>query len=227
LRGVFGFRLDLYLRDLRDLPQSAAIGWREAGLRGIWSELRNLTLDRLYRTIRLVALEQKLDRARDIPPPADVEIRMLAATDLPGLRDIIRPRALRRFERRLATTGRRCFAAYRDGRVIGYTWSSDLVEPDLETFPLPLPSDAVYCCDLYVVPRERNKGLGSALVSARMADARARGFRRCWRVVERSNRASLRTVEKTGGDARVVGEASFQKTLGRTRARYTPHPALP
>jgi GNAT superfamily N-acetyltransferase len=74
-----------------------------------------------------------------------------------------------------------------------------------------------------VDPRERGRGVGSALVSARLSAARERGHRRAWRVIAPENRPSLRTIEKSsGGAARVVGSLTYVTFFGRMRLRYEP-----
>ncbi len=91
------------------------------------------------------------------------------------------------------------------------------MDPDLEFYPLPLPEDAVYLWDLYVIPEERNRGVGSALMSARLQHARGAGFRRAWRVVDAGSRPVLRILQRSaGGGARIAGEVALLK-VGRRR----------
>lgn len=71
-------------------------------------------------------------------------------------------------------------------------------------------------------------GPARALVSARLALARSRGYRVGWRLVSPDNRASLRTAEKTG-KVKIVGELSYVRILGRLyprEIRYGKRPVL-
>lgn len=219
-----GLRLRLYLRQLGDLPDSCAWAWRERRAAGVADELRLLTTWALRRELRMLVLEQELAAVDMSPPPAGIEIGPLIERDWRALEEIASVRTLRFFRRRLARGGRTCLVARRDGRAVGYSWLSDRLEPDIETYPLPLPPDTVYAWDLYVAAHARGDGIGTALVRARLAYARERGFLRAWRIVDPGNAPSLRTAEKTGGGVCVVGAASFSKRPGRATARYEPRP---
>ena len=107
--------------------------------------------------------------------------------------------------------------------MIGYVWLSDRIDPDLEMHPLPLTPGAVYGWDVYVVPDERGKKIGPALVSARLQYARERGYRTSWRVIALDNRASFRAVRKTApGELRTRGELWYVRILGRVFAWQRP-----
>ena len=75
-----------------------------------------------------------------------------------------------------------------------------------------------------MLPSERSNGIGSALARARLAVARARGFREGWRLIARSNLASMRTLKKSSadGETRTVGEIRFVKLFSRLQARFIP-----
>jgi GNAT superfamily N-acetyltransferase len=115
--------------------------------------------------------------------------------------------------------------AWRGRQPIGYAWVADEVGPDVTLVPLPLPADAAYLWDLYVIPAERCNGIGSALASARCEIARARGFREGWRTIKRTNHASIRTLARSGPGARVVGELRYIKLTTRIYARFTADPS--
>ena len=204
------------VQGIRSLPSDLAVAWRtdgRAGLRAL------LPIGRLYIRRHFLVIEQELREVIEVAPPPGVEIEP-AGEDCARLRPILRSRQLALFDRRLAA-GRTCLIATREGRPVGYTWISERVDLALEHHPLALPPDAAYLWDLFVVKDERGSGIGSALVSARLALARSRGHRVGWRLGSPDNRASLRTAEKTGkvkiflgilltGNPRLV----FQITLG-------------
>ncbi|HEY8259453.1 MAG TPA: GNAT family N-acetyltransferase [Gemmatimonadales bacterium] len=217
-------RLTRLVGHWRDLPAETARAWRVGGLR----EVRQLFADRsvhlVFRRDRMVVIAQRLDGVREVPAPAGVTISIATAADVDRLAGMVGARDLDLFRARHAA-GRTCLLAWRDGRPIGYTWLSEHVGPDVTICPLPLPSHAAYLYDLYVVPAERSSGVGSALVSARLRLARERGFIEGWRMISVGNRASFRTVDKTGGTGtRVVGEMRYYKVLDRIYPRFTPAP---
>jgi GNAT superfamily N-acetyltransferase len=95
------------------------------------------------------------------------------------------------------------------------------VDPAVEGLPLALPDAAAYLWDLFVLRSERGSGVGSALTAARLAWAHERGFPLGWRVIRPLNRASVRTVEKTG-EPRVLGEIRIARTFGPRRFSEVP-----
>jgi GNAT superfamily N-acetyltransferase len=79
----------------------------------------------------------------------------------------------------------------------------------------------VYLWDSYVLPAERGRGIGSALVAERLGIARGLGYAEAWRMIAPRNAASLRTL-RAGGPVQVVGEIRFVQLLGSLRARFDP-----
>jgi GNAT superfamily N-acetyltransferase len=219
-----GIRVDLYLRELRDLPRDAALGWREQGIRGVGAELRRVTLGQVRWSNRYLIIERRLADVSHADPPAGVRIDAFQGPDWSVLAPIAPARALRAFRERSERGERTCIVAWRDGRPVGYTWLSASIEREIEALPLALPDDAVYGWHLHVAPRSRGAGIGTALVRARLLHARARGFRREWRAIRADNRPAVRTAVKTGGELLVVGTASLTKRLGGTSADYEPCP---
>jgi GNAT superfamily N-acetyltransferase len=214
-------RLDKYLADIRGFPADAALAWRHERWRGVWDTLAQRSLHRVFRHGRLTVYAQPLAAAREVPPPSGVRLAPLAEADWAALGELVSRRNLERF-RLLAGRGHRCVVAWRGARPIGYAWVALWMEPAVSLCPLPLPADAAYLWDLYVVPAERSSGVGSALAGARLGVARERGYREGWRMIERSNRASLRTLVKSGGTTRVVGEVRYVKLLSRMRSWFAP-----
>jgi len=210
-----------YARDLRTFPADAALGWRHEHWRGVWDALAPRSFHRVFRSGRMVVFAQPLASAREIPPPEGVTLARLREQDWPALAKLVTQRDLERF-RLLAGRGHVCIVAWRDSRPIGHAWVAARMEPEVSLCPVPLPADAAYLWDLYVVPAERSSGVGSALASARLRVARERGYREGWRMIAGSNRPSIRTLAKTAGDTRIVGEVRFVKLLSRLRSRFVP-----
>jgi len=206
---------------LRDLRRDAAITWSYGGVAAIWEALRARSVHWLYRRQVGILFEEDLAMVSRGTPPAGVEIRALSDRDWGPLAQTLTTRGLERIRRR-TMPGRTCLIAWRGERPIGHTWLSERGGTP-GSVPVPLPSDASYGWDLWVDPRERGRGVGSALAIARLEYARERGRRRVWRVVIPRNRPALRTVEKSsGGSARAIGRVTYVTCLGRRRTRYEP-----
>jgi GNAT superfamily N-acetyltransferase len=218
-------RLAKYARDCKTFPGDAVLAYQRGGARDVWEELARRTLQRLVQVGRCVVFAQPLDRLPEIPPPEGVSISLMNEAGCDALVPLVSQRELDRFRVRLAN-GRHCFVAWRGIRPIGYAWVADRVGPDVTVVPLPLPPDAAYLWDLYVLPAERCNGIGSALASARCQLARARGFREGWRMIAPSNHASIRTLVRSGPGARVVGEMRYIKLITRMYVRFTPSTIL-
>lgn len=217
-------RLARYLSDARTLPHDARLAWHLEGWAGVWSEIRERTVYRLHRRGHFLVIEQDLSSFHPAPLPSGVGLAEVTEEEWPRLGEIIGTRKLVRY-RGNAARGRICIAAWRGDRPIGYTWVSDRMEADIEVYPLPLPESAAYLWDLYVIPKERGSGVGSALVAARLDYARQRGFRTGWRMISPRNKASLRTLDKTSGPGtRILGEIHYRKWLSRARIDYQPAP---
>jgi len=214
-------RLRKYSRDLVTLPHDVRLVYRRGG----WLEVRQLLADRtwhrIYRAERMLVIEQDLEHFRDVPIPAGVSIRKLEDRDWAALGALVPMRELDRF-RKVVSGGHVCLIAWRGTQPIGYTWYAGHLAPEVSILPIPLPSDAAYLWDLYVIPSERSTGIGSALVAARLRLAREAGFKLGWRAVLPTNAPSLRTVDKTAGNGRVLGEVRYVKVLSRMFASYAP-----
>jgi GNAT superfamily N-acetyltransferase len=210
-----------YVEDCRTFPKDAALAYRYEGWRGVWNTLAPRTIERLFRTGRVVIFAQTLDIVPDVAPPAGVRILALSESDWPALSTLVSQRALAQFQA-LVAAGRHCVVAWRGSQPIGYGWVAERIGPDVTACDLALPAHAAYLWDLYVIPSERSTGVGSALARARIRTARELGFTEGWRMIAPSNGASLRTLAKSANGTRVVGELRFVKVLSRMRVRFTP-----
>jgi GNAT superfamily N-acetyltransferase len=203
----------------RDVRRDLVLMWRGGGVAAAREAVLHRTLHRLYRRRKYLVLEHPLLDGGEDSLVEGVEIRPLEDRDWGPLEKAITTRTLERFRRRLAR-GRTCFLAWSGERPIGYSWISERVEPEIEELVMPLPNDALYCWDLYVMPDERNRGVGSALANARLRHARQLGFQRAWRVVSADNAPAIRTSQGWAPGVRTLGEVTVVKLLGRVRARY-------
>lgn len=199
---------------ISEFVRDSADAWGDHGLGGLIQEWREWIVFPVFRHGSLIVIEQDLEEDRPEPLSQDVTVyRKSDADNWSGFASIANRRMIARMRRALIR-GRNCIVACRDGRIIGYTWISDRVDSDLELFPIPLPKDAAYGWNLYVTPVERNAGVGSALVTARLNLARQLGFRRMWRAIDAKNAPTVRTVEKTwGSGSRIVGKLKYVKIL--------------
>jgi GNAT superfamily N-acetyltransferase len=213
-------RLARYIRECRSFPADARIAWSTQGWRGVWDALARRTLRKVLRTDRMILFAQDLDDLPAVSPPDGVTVTPLRPRELPMLAYLVSGRDLEDF-RGLLSAGRSAVVAWRNGRAVGYAWLADRLGPDVTRCPIPLPESAAYVWDLYVVPAERCRGVGSALVAARLDLAREKGYQEVWRMIAPDNLPSLRTL-RAGGATRVVGEIRFVQMLGVMRARFTP-----
>ena len=198
-----------FLRDVR-------VGIETAGTVGFASRILEEVTGRAYRRSRLIVIEQDVGAVTHVPRPGGVTVEPFEG-DWVRVDPILTSRGRDRFSLRIEA-GRHCLLAYRDGRVVGYTWISPEIDMEIEGLPLALPADAAYLWDLFVLHGQRSGGIGSALTSARLAYAREAGFRLGWRAISPTNRPSLRTAEKTGA-VRILGEIEIRRSFGRTRFR--------
>jgi GNAT superfamily N-acetyltransferase len=219
-------RLQRYATDWKTFPADAALSYRLDGIRGVWEALAPRTVHRLFRQGHLVIFAQTLEATIEVDPPAGVTIALAKESDWPALATIVTQRDLERFKE-LVAAGRHFLVAWRGPRPIGYAWVAERMGPDVSQVPLRLPADAAYLWDLYVLPAERSNGVGSALARARLKTARALGFREGWRMIAPSNHASLRTLQKTASNVRIVGEQRYLKLATRMYSRFTPGTGRP
>jgi hypothetical protein len=211
-----------YLRDAFTLPRDASAGWRHAGLPGAWRELRLRTLDRISRRGLALLLEHVLADVPHVPVPEGVRIAPFTGPDWTPFLALTTEKRIARFRRRIVR-GRECLVAWRGERPVGFTWISRRMERDVETYSLPLPSDAAYHWDLYVASAERGSGLGTALAFARLHHTLEQSYRLAWRLIDVDNGASQKTAQKTASaSTRVIGELRYLSVGGRSWSRFTP-----
>ena len=214
-----------YLRDWRTFPADVALTCRLMGMRGIWEAIAPRTVGRLFGAGHMMIFAQTLEAIPETAPPVGVTIRRIEEGDWSALSAMVMDRTMARF-RRLVAGGCHGLVAWRGQKPIGYAWVAERVGPDVTAvFPAILPAHAAYLLDLYVLPEERNSGVGSALSSARLVTARELGFREGWRMISPSNAASLRTLVKSGNGTRIIGELRYLKLLSRIHSRFTPEEA--
>lgn len=213
-------RIRKYLHDARTFPGDAANAWRRERFGGVCEELAQRSAYRLVRWSRSLVLEQELAWSTDAPPPAGIEIRQFSGPDWARMAPLASLRT-RTIMAMASARGRTLLVAWRGAAPVGYAWCSERMERDIETFPLPLPSDAAYLWGLYTPPAERCRGIGTALARARLQWARDQGYRLAWRVIAVHNAASFRTAEKSSGRApRILGELRSLKLLWLRSMRY-------
>lgn len=216
-----GILRNKYVRDLWTFPAAACEAWRHQGWVGVRRELAVRTTRRVVEWGRAVVLEHELDSLREIPPPDDLRLAPYRPEDDPAIA-AVSSRATARRLLRLHERGRVGMVAWRGSSPVGWGWLSWRMDPDLETYPMPLPEGAVYGWDLHVVPDERGRGIGRALIVGRARLARERGAHRLRVVIERTNTAPLRLAGSLFARSRAVGEIRYFRLLGRTRARFVP-----
>lgn len=211
------------------LLHDLGVGARRGGPGALVSRVLRARIAAVYERTRLIVIEQETGGLPDVRVPEGVRIATLdgTAAEFRSLDELLTSGIRRDFDRRLAA-GRECLVARRGDRAIGYTWMSRTVDPAVEGLPLALPEGAAYLWDLFVVRSERGTGVGSALTRARLVWTHDCGMPLGWRAIRPRNRASVRTVEKTG-EARILGEIRIERTFGPRRiseVRYGGRPLI-
>jgi GNAT superfamily N-acetyltransferase len=166
----------------------------QAGPRGLWFAVLARLIYRRYHLYE-VALDRSL-------PAAEVSVPLTFEELSADMTEEQRPFWLEQspvyFERCFAA-GYRCFIARVEGRPVAVSWSAhDRIWSDFLECQIPLGEDEAYGFATYVLPEARGKGIAPALISYRariLADA---GNRRLFHLVEPTNRANARLVEKLG-----------------------------
>lgn len=168
--------------------------WRTEGAGSFFIKLLDATC---YR--RLFLLERSLaDPIPDVVPRIPVEIGLLAGAEIPEyLR--LRPDATEREIRARLDSGAWCFVARHEGRIVCARWAAPdrLAIDHLET-ELRLATDEASSFDLFTSPEHRGNGVSPAASVAMLRHLRDLGYRRVVVAVTPENRASLRSIEKTG-----------------------------
>ena len=214
--------MNKYIRDALTFPHDASRAWRHSGTRGVWRELRMRTLDRFSRGGLALLVEHVVADVPTITIPDDVRIAPFAGPDWTPFLALTSERRVAGFRKRIER-GRECLVAWRGDRPVAFTWISTRMDPDIETYALPLPADATYHWDLYVASEERGSGVGTALAYARLHYARQKSYRIGWRLIDIDNIASQRGAQKTAtASTRVIGELRYRNFFGRSWYRYDP-----
>jgi ribosomal protein S18 acetylase RimI-like enzyme len=219
-------QIEKYRRDWSSFPSDAALGYRAEGVRGVWSALAERSVYRVFRMGRLTVYAQPLGNIPVLPPPPGIRVAAIRDEEWPVFSSLVSQRNLSRFRAR-AQAGCHCLVAWRGSTPLGYAWVAEQITPLVSEVPPPLPPDAAYLWDLFVIPGERGNGIGSALAHARLHTAQALGFREGWRMISPSNTASIRTLDKSGSEALVIGELRYLKVVTRLRVRFIPAPDHP
>lgn len=206
-----------------DFTADIAEAWRQGGAGAMWDELREWLLYPTARHGKLLLVEQALPDSIEVRPPPGVRVEQLEDRHWEALSAICNRRMLRR-HRRALQRGRVGILAIRDEQVLGYTWLSDTLDRDLEVYPIKLGPKAVYGWNLFVDPAERGKGIGSALVRARMRLARDLGHETTMRVIDPENQPAIATVRNSSSErpARALGILYYFKLFRWVPSRFRP-----
>lgn len=206
---------------IEDFTADVGRAWRQGGAGAMWGEVREWLLYPAARHGKLLVVEQELPDSIDVRPPPGVRIERLEDRHWEALSAMCNRRMMRR-HRRAIQRGRVGILAIRGQQVLGYTWLSDTMDRDLELYPVDLDPKAVYGWNLFVDPSERGKGIGSALVRARMRMARDLGYETTMRVIDPENRPAIATVRNSSGErpARVLGILYYLKLFRWVPSRF-------
>lgn len=193
---------------------------RDGGIRGVLRrEVRYRLLPPFYLTEEHLLSYPLEDPAPPLPPPEGVRIARFEDEDWSLLRPLRGPSQRRLFARR-REAGRIPVVAWRGELPVGVTWFTARVEPALEGVRFALPDGWAYEYGLYVHPRERGHGVGSALSNAAAHLARCLGFRHYCGIVYGRNAAAIRSARRAsaldpaGRGVRVIRLGQLPVLLG-------------
>jgi GNAT superfamily N-acetyltransferase len=177
----------------------------------------------VFHVRRYDVLELDLGWVREAAAPEGVEIRAFGEADWAAL-DAACGRRTRTWLRRWVPRGLRGFVAMRAGRLVGHGWYGRGAVPQPHLYPGPLPADAIVLPWVWVAPAERGRGVASALLAARVAEARAAGCRRAWIAIRRGNEGPLRELARACGGLtpRRLGALTLLRVLGVRRRGWRP-----
>ena len=211
--------------DIRTFPGDLVLALLNEGAHGAWKALASRSIRRVLRWGRSQILAVAFEDEIDVAPPEGISIRAAGQCDLAALASLVGQREARRLGLLLAH-GAHALIAWRDGKPVGQVWWTERLGPKILPWPFPvsLPGRAVYFWNLYVLPRERNRGIAAALHSAGVREAQAAGFRERWGMVTPSNLASLNAARKGTRNLRLIGEVRFVQLFGRAYMRLVPEP---
>lgn len=166
-------------------------------------------------------VELDLARVGEAPVPDGVEVHAFTECDRDGLAAAAGGRTIE-WLRRWVPRGLRGFVAVRDGRVVGHGWYATHPVPQPHLYPDVPPADAIVLPWVWVAPSERGRGIGSALLRARAAEARRAGFRRAWSAIRTGNDAPIRELGRVAGpgNLRLLGEVTLLRVLGIRRRTW-------
>lgn len=189
---------------------------REQGPRGVAAGIRRS----LIRVRRVYVIEHPLESRDEPEPSAGIVVRPLDDNGVVRLGPDTLAAALGSRLR----LGDDVLVAERDGRLVGWIWivhSSPAEDPD--RLPVTIREGEVFSNGLTVLQEARRHGVGTALLVARNAHARALGARVVLSHVDSSNAAALSLQRRFG--ATIRGElivlyllCRFRLVIGRPSA---------
>jgi GNAT superfamily N-acetyltransferase len=148
---------------------------------------------------RLVLLERRLDEPIvDVAALVPVEIGLLERAEIADHARLVPGTDPVDIRARLEA-GQWCFVARLQGRLVCARWAATgRIRVDYLACDLDLAADEAYSYGLYTDPAFRGHGVSPAASVAMLRHLRAAGFRRVVAAILPENRASLRSVAKTG-----------------------------
>jgi GNAT superfamily N-acetyltransferase len=122
----------------------------------------------------------------------------------------------RNLARRLFAQGQQCFAAQRDGRIVGYAWLCQRMTMFDAGFVKPQPTD-VYCTERVAESAVKSREFDRCFYDALLGCAASQGWQSVYRVVDIRRRHHLGLATRSGwrADGAVVLARGWRSSLPR------------
>jgi GNAT superfamily N-acetyltransferase len=183
----------------------------------------------VYSAERATLLLKELDQIAKSPRGADVEVEPLEERHLAQLAELNRRRSYQSADRRFRDNldrGLGGFVGHRGEELVGYYWWVDCANaeqhPDLDWLgdSLQIEPGDVYGSDFYLLPEGRGRGTAGAFLYQVETSLAAKGFKRLWGYVERSNRGARWLYSSRG--YLPMGDVVIRRILRRRRVAVLP-----
>ncbi len=149
----------------------------------------------------------------------DLELRQIDLKDFELLKTIMPVLRVKRIARKIQA-GEICYAAIKDGEVIGYVLAGFQSTPSTRQIRLRLDPDEAYLWAGYALPPYRRQGVVKVVNLSLCKLLQERGYKKVVLLVEQANQASLGHCYKM--NYHVTDQINYLRILGWVSCQITP-----